>query len=212
MSVGRCPKCQEEIPDEIKICVRCGYQLINDVENGNNSSRSVGKTKKRIFVYTIISIFIVIAILFCSIGLPRILSNQLTLEEEIALRNVQDLKDRLKDPDSLKLYDDVLVVFYTGKEYIEEVDFFSYIDYGAKNSYGAMNRNTALYSGYDYIGTMEDAEDIDVIKITFSGRSLTDNEMRLLRARLAYLSYQLSKEEAKSYEIVDREKIMRKLG
>jgi uncharacterized membrane protein YvbJ len=188
-----CSKCGNEILDNSEFCNKCGGKIQKDISvtiNANSNLESVipsepqqqtknifPKVKKLVFKHKIFTIIITIIVLFCAVGLPLISTNMLSAEEKLAVTNVQDLKNTLKDPDSLKLYDDVLVIWHTD-------DYYSYINYGAKNSYGAMDRDTAMYKGNTYIGTFTDVNNIKLA-------TPKTNDLILLQTQMPYLSYDL---------------------
>jgi len=142
----------------------------------------------------------------------------LSNDELIAVENVKDLKSMLKDPDSLKLYEDVLIIWYTDLE--GDYNFYTYINYGAKNSYGAMSRSIAMYEGYIYIGDMEDIEDTDITNIIKMEPEERNEHAKLLKAQIPYLSFiaegidneDISKEGVKEVIRVNKNKIMRRIN
>ena len=55
----------------------------------------------------------------------------------------QDLRDRLKDPDSLKIYSSSMIyVDWRDPDHVFPHGIDLHIDYGARNSFGAMVRDT----------------------------------------------------------------------
>lgn len=126
-----------------------------------------------------------------------------TPEKDMALHNVQKLKDMLKDPDSFKLYDDILVIYQDINE--NNSVSYIYIDYGAKNSFGGMIRKTAMFKEYNYVGNYGDADGYDV------NAENIDRSLDFLNAGLTYLSYQVGTDSAKDYKIIAKNAIMKKL-
>lgn len=115
MSIVNCPNCGLGISDEYKYCMYCG---------------DIIKKKKLKAIKAII--WITILAIIVAVGLYLFLTYRLTTDEKIAVNNVKDLKSMLKDPDSLKLYEDALVLWYTDSQ--GDFTFYTYINYGAKNS------------------------------------------------------------------------------
>lgn len=146
-------------------------------------------------------IAVIIAIICLSV-LAYFVVNKVTStpHKNQAIANVQNLKNMLKDPDSLKLYEDVLVIFYKTDDH--NYDFYTYIDYGAKNSYGAMVRNTAIYVNRKYVCTMEEAiKELEV----------ENKNIELIKASLPYTTYKAQRSWVTSYEYIKKESVMRKL-
>ena len=133
MALINCPECQNEVSEHAKLCPHCGYHI--------KQKKLISSKKTKIVFY-----IVVIAVIIFLFSIYNI-----SPDEEIAITNVKDLKSMLKDPDSLKLYEDVLIIWYT--DLLEgDYNFYTYINYGAKNSYGAMIKSIAMYEGYSYIG------------------------------------------------------------
>jgi len=109
-------------------------------------------------------------------------SKKLTKDEERALSIVQDLVDSLKDPDSFKLRDDVLVIYNPEKS--DPFSMYVYIDYSANNSYGASIRSIAVYHYYEYLGDLKNEN---------------DNKIGMPSARALYEEYQNGTLEDESF-------------
>ena len=110
----------------------------------------------------------------------------------------------MKNPDSFKLQDDILVIDYVDKNSsINEIYIFTYIDYTAENSYGGTVRSIAVYEGYTYIGELEDFDDME---------KDDENYAIALQSRIAYLERGLyGDSEDLISEIVSAKKIASKL-
>ena len=202
MALINCPECQNEVSEHAKLCPHCGYHI-------KQKKLISSKKTKIVFYIVVIAVIITTSLFLFSIY-------NISPDEQIAITNVKDLKSMLKDPDSLKLYEDVLIIWYTDLE--GDYNFYTYINYGAKNSYGAMSRSIAMYEGYSYIGDMEDTEDINIAETDPEKR----NEwLKLLKAEAPYLCYMakgidneedISKEGVKKVIRVNKNKIMRRIN
>ena len=139
------------------------------------------------------------------------LSNQMSNDEKIVLENSKDLRQMLKDPDSFKLQEDILLLWYKDSEE-GELEFYTYISYGAKNGYGAMDRDTAMYKGYTYVGDFEELENTEE----------EEKKQLLLHAQTPYLIYkaynligkdenEISESGIKKAIWINKEKIMQKI-
>ena len=198
MALINCPECQNEVSEHAKLCPHCGYHI--------KQKKLISSKKTKIVFYKV-----VIAVIIFLFSIYNI-----SPDEEIAITNVKDLKSMLKDPDSLKLYEDVLIIWYTDLE--GDYNFYTYINYGAKNSYGAMIKSIAMYEGYSYIGDMEDIEDINIAETDSEKRN---ERLKLLKAEAPYLCYMakgidnekdISKEGVKKVIRVNKNKIMRRIN
>lgn len=198
MALINCPECQNEVSEHAKLCPHCGYHI--------KQKKLISSKKTKIVFY-----IVVIAVIIFLFSIYNI-----SPDEEIAITNVKDLKSMLKDPDSLKLYEDVLIIWYTDIK--GDYNFYTYINYGAKNSYGAMIKSIAMYEGYSYIGDMEDTEDINIAETDPEKRN---EQLKLLKAKTPYLSYiakgiqnekDISKEGVKKVIRVNKNKIMRRIN
>ena len=89
-------------------------------------------------------------------------------EIKSVVQNIQTLKNTLRDPDSLKIYNDIIII----DDDITNTQIM-YIDYGAKNGLGNMGRKTAMFSDDQYLGNYEDVKSHEVTDIDFSIKYLT---------------------------------------
>ncbi len=203
MALINCPECQNEVSEHAKLCPHCGYHI-------KQKKLISSKKTKIVFYIVVIAVIITTSLFLFSIY-------NISPDEEIAITNVKDLKSMLKDPDSLKLYEDVLIIWYTDLE--GDYNFYTYINYGAKNSYGAMSKSIAMYEGYSYIGDMEDIEEVtNIIKMDPEKRN---EQLKLLNAKIPFLCYMakgidnekdISKEGVKEVIRVNKNKIMRRIN
>ena len=138
-----CKECKTEIPTKTKKCPNCGCPV----------------TKKKKIIIILISIFAILAIcggvfayLFLNDYLPFTIDNnsstnsntssenieiQLEDYELAAVKLIGEIKDRLKDPDSMKIHSLRVKQFYEG-----ERNYHFEIDYTAMNGFGGANRET----------------------------------------------------------------------
>lgn len=226
MSLIKCPECGTEVLDTAKTCANCSYQLItkdnsfnsfldNNIKNDellqeeptkeqNKFLEFIGKVKGIALAHKLASIivasFLSIVILFCSIGLPIILSNQLTTEEKMTIKNVQTLKGMLKDINSIVLNEDIEYLTIGG----EDSYTYYFIDFGAKNGYGGYNRETAIFKNDEYLGKKSDA--------STAGTNI--NVAIATALALAFLNrYEVRglDEVCKSHGFIDKDMVMEKI-
>lgn len=204
MALINCPECAKEMSDQAKNCPNCGYQP---------KSKPIKIPKKALRV----SIFVIIAVIL-SIGSFLFYNNYyIAPSEKIGLDNIKHLKSTLKDPDSLKLYEDVIILSYTDAQ--GENNLYTYIKYGAKNSYGAMGKAFAVYKGNEYIGDLYDLDEEDYSTDIYENLNNLSYRLELSLAQIPYYLYtkdlELNNEDTemgiKKSVIVRKEKIMIRL-
>ena len=165
-----CPNCGTKLEKKKKtktiICKECKTEIQTKTKKCPNCGCPVTKNKK--FVIILISILIVLAIcggvfgfLYLNDYLPFTTDNnsstnsdvssenteiQLEDYELVAVKLIGEIKDRLKDPDSMKIHSMRVKQFFEGaKEYHYE------IDYTATNGFGGATRETHyLQNGFSY--------------------------------------------------------------
>lgn len=146
MALIKCPECGKEISDKTKKCPECGYPI------KKLNKKSGTKRKIIISLIIVIGIIFIISITVIIIKLSNGKSTQqveqqtqteivtetpLNDYEYAAINLVNKLKDRLKNPDSLKIYSLNVRQFYKG-----ETTYHFCIDYSAQNGFGGNNRKT----------------------------------------------------------------------
>lgn len=158
MALIKCPECGKEISDKTKKCPECGYPI------KKLNKKSGTKRKIIISLIIVIGIIFIISITVIIIKLSNGKSTQqveqqtqteivtetpLNDYEYAAINLVNKLKDRLKNPDSLKIYSLNVRQFYKG-----ETTYHFCIDYSAQNGFGGNNRKTE----YIEIGINDDLD------------------------------------------------------
>ena len=158
MALIKCPECGKEISDKSKKCPECGYPI--------KKLKKKSGTKRKIIIplIIVIGIIFIISITAIIIKLSNGKSTQqveqqtqteivteapLNDYEYAAINLVNKLKDRLKNPDSLKIYSLSVRQFYKG-----ETTYHFCIDYSEQNGFGGYNRKTE----YLEIGINDDSD------------------------------------------------------
>lgn len=152
MALIQCPECKKEISDQSTHCIHCGYPLSVLQSNAENSNAAIviakpecnkAKFKSKRILMTVIAIATVLIIALI------VSANALSSEEKYALRIVEKYQDMLKDPDSLKLRSDIVVI----ESYTEEngSQRFCYFTASGNNSYGAAITSTVCFLDGQYI-------------------------------------------------------------
>ena len=220
MSIIKCPKCQNEISEKAKECIHCGITLIEDfksctecnrtiptdsqicpfcgcpMEKENNIKKTISylTEKSRHYLPLIILIVSVIALLLVKFSVDSMLNPY----EKLAYQNVLQLQSLMKNPDSFKLYDEILILEkYDTTGNLEYT--YTIIEYGATNGFGGMTKGEAIFKNGTYIADLYDNFDV------------SDLEKAAVLTELHILLYT---GDATSFEKIDidTEKIKNKIG
>jgi len=175
---------------------------INELNNSfiDISKRFLESKKGKIAIALVIILTIIVAVL-------AINANKLSYEEKHAIRNVKDYQSMLKDPDSLILRGDVVVLYYyDDKSEEDKIKHYTFFNTSANNSFGASIQSLPCYEGYIYLANLlnYNQDDFDT----------TDEYLDVLKADYAYQRYNLmgiDEEIVFKAEKVDGKKIARKL-
>ena len=88
---------------------------------------------------------------------PEVLPVELTQGENMAIKAIKCLQDELKDPPSMRIYDDILVQSFDNSS----IEYTIYITYDAKNSYGGYSGKERaeinMYNGHANINYEDDS-------------------------------------------------------
>jgi hypothetical protein len=142
--------------------------------------------KKGLVIFTSGAIVILLTIV-ASITIYTSIT-KLTNEEQTVLNCLQSLQRSLKNPDSLKLYEDIILANYSQDA---KDSIYVYILYGGTNSYGAIVKSIATYADNDYIGDLNEALDINDYKFENASDTERKNMIELLKANVPYNLYKI---------------------
>lgn len=78
-----------------------------------------------------------------------------SIEEQYAVRNTKILRSMMKDPDSFKLRDDVVVIV-DEKNHI----YYTFISASGSNSYGASIRSVSIFKDGKYFSDLDDEDEL----------------------------------------------------
>ena len=231
MALIKCPECGKEISDKSSNCIHCGYPLQAAMPQVEQSPQSTdtpiqettgddtikespeliispaknGVSKRKYMIIGIIAVLILIA------GIYLLVINHFSSSEKYALNLVEKYQDMLKDPDSMVLRSDVVVI----SSFPEDGEYTRYCFFTASgnNSYGAAVTSTACFVDGKYICDMGDfPSDEELLEMN------PDEALEYLGIKLALSQWRLHGESCKdefddvldSYA-VDGNKIARKL-
>lgn len=126
----------------------------------------------------------------------------LDYSEKTVKNDCQHLHDMMKDEDSFTLEDDITLITYNDDE---EIHYFTYIPYSAKNGFGARTKGYAVYSSYKYLGDLD--EDVDMEELIECGKG--SDLHKLLLGKLAYqtMLVEPTSDKLLDYYTVDKDKI-----
>lgn len=158
-----CTKCGTEAVDGAMFCSKCGARIdgseqIETSEIPETTYQPPQKAKRKNKLLLLVSIMAIIVLLVCVA--MKLAHSNLSESETKALENCEYLIDHLKNPDSFKLYNDILLLREFDYETKEKTGEWMFIEYGATNGYGAMVRSTDAFDQQGYLGDInEDGED-----------------------------------------------------
>ncbi len=214
MALTICPECEKQISDKSDKCIHCGFPLIENISissSEDQTAQTESAQKKRVnFSFKTLLIPIIALIVIGAVSVYFALFYIGGDNGKLALSNTQKIKDMLKDPNSLILYEDVLTIFYLTDD-VDETGFYTYIDYGAANSYGGIVRETAMFKDYTYVGTISDEEDLKSKAISDLTKEEIETRLSLMKTHLPLLAWQIGSEDVSSYDWIDKNKIIRNL-
>ncbi|MCD7827029.1 MAG: zinc ribbon domain-containing protein [Clostridiales bacterium] len=181
-------------------------------ENKNNAVKSEKLhklNKKKKILLCGISVVIVLGIILTVVISVK---NSFSTDEKIALRVVEKYKNMLKDPDSLILRSDVVVI----KTYSSDDGTHTYCFFTASgnNSYGASITSTCCFMDGTYICDTGDFPDNDELFEMDTEEAIKYTTIRLRLAEWNLYGETLSDESDEVYAsyAVDANKIARKIG
>lgn len=159
----------------------------------------MSKSKKQAIISGAIGILIVLSMVIFQ-------KSRLTYDEERALECVQDLHDMMRDENSFKLEDDILLINYVDKtiDLKEELYCFSYISYSGNNGLSGKTKGLAIYNRNEYLGDYTD-EKKDIVGI--EDEEEKEREFTLLQAKSALSKYNSGKLKDKDSSIVKKNRI-----
>lgn len=228
MAMIKCPECGQEISDKAKKCINCGKILIEETapvkycaecgkeiesdsqecpfcgcpvapEKKENETIIKLNSKVKKFKLPIIitaAILIVAAITF---GVFQYIGSLLSEDEQIAYQSAVVMKNRMRDPDSFRLYDEMFLL----KVYNDEGEItatYTVFKYGGANGYGAITTDEAVFKDGEYIGDYSDELEED-----------DSNYVDMLLFKLSLMFYGEGNEKFQMTDI-DIGKIKNKMG
>lgn len=86
-------------------------------------------------------------------------NSNLSNEEKYAAKDVEQIFNLMKDPDSFQLNSDILYIEVVRKD--SPVDYYTVIDYSGDNSFGTQIRDMAYFKNHNYLGNSDEPEEFD---------------------------------------------------
>lgn len=190
-----CSECGKLIPGDVEVCPFCGCPVEQEKKIDIMSAQITDKVKKHK------KPIIIIAAIAAVILLVNFIGSGLNEHEQLAYQNAVEMKEMMKNPDSFKLYDEMLLL----EKYDENGELlytYTIFEYGGTNGYGAMTKDEAVFKDGDYIMDYADDPDKD-----------DNNYMEQLLTRMDLISFKMTGESDQWKLIeVDVEKIKDKMG
>ena len=179
MALIKCKECGKEISDTAKKCPYCGFK-----EKGSKK-----------FIIVVISIILLLVVIAGSIAFIFIDNNNniekeeiiLTYEEQMAVNCLNDYKYKLKNPNSLQVFD----IRWRDMSAVNDGDMAIYFDVTGENSFGGSTRNVILYgiqSGEVIYGGSSDDWDSDDYIEQISAQIIQEDYPSLLQDDNAKIS------------------------
>lgn len=185
----KCAKCGNKIPNNSQFCNFCGAEqesvtidskLDNNVEEDGTDKKdsleinNATTFKKKGFAIGICFLFVIV------IGICIFINyNKLDEDEMYAVKIVKEYQEMLKDPDSIKLRSDVIVMHAIDNNENYRYCFFTA---SGSNSFGASISSTVFFKDGKYICDMDTNE--DEFETDDEKRTFLDGKLKLLTWKL----------------------------
>lgn len=117
------------------------------VETAESQSSNTAKTisKKKIIIFATLAVLVIAVCIIVAIS-----SSGLNEYETLIYENCKTLQSKMKNPESLKIYDEVFVLKPKDDDVV-----FSFIRAGGSNSYGGMESDIIVFADSYYLGTYD---------------------------------------------------------
>lgn len=194
MALIKCPECGMDVSDKAKNCIHCGYPIAKNHVDAQKII-TIAKSNKKWIIIAAVIFAVVIAL--CLGG------SSMSKDEKIAYEAAVELKSMLKDPDSFKLYDEILFLKRNmGDE--KPASFYIIMKYGGANSYGATITRQAIFLDGKYLIDYEDELE----------GSVDDDGYLEKAAAKAIIDYWMVVGDGTNYQsyVISTEKIKDKMG
>lgn len=197
-----CVNCGKELPEESKFCNFCGCEQVAQEKKAQPVDAE--HIQKRKFDKKCLKYGVIAGVLMCLICcIIAIKANSLNQEEKAALDMVEKYQTMLKDPDSMKLQSDVVVI----RAYNSDNKYHTYCFFTATgtNSFGAAISSTVYFCDYKYICDISSAKEDDFTD--------TDSLNTFLDGKSMLIDYQLHGADAEQFtecEVVPRKMVAKR--
>ena len=184
MAMIKCPECGQEVSDKAKKCIHCGKILMEEVipkkfcsECGkeidinatecpycgcplDEDEKEIKQQKNKKIKKIIIPVIIIAVVAIIAVGVINITKSSLNEDEQLAYQNATELQDRMRNPDSFKLYDEFFILKHHDDD--GNVDYtYTIFKYGGANGYGAITTDEAIFKDGEYVMDYADEPDED---------------------------------------------------
>lgn len=203
MSIINCPECDKEISNLAPNCPHCGYPINQEKAEQKVKDDIIKNLNFKLAKEKISKIFenktakIIICSLAILIIIGGVMGNHIDKYEQQAIDCTEKLASMMKDPNSFRLEDNVLVIY-------DETDCYVYIISSGTNSYGGRVSDISYFVNGEYIGN-DDSDEFESSqeKLVFS------------KAKVNLSAWKLSESDYTDYydsaKLVDKKKVAKKL-
>ena len=243
MSLFSCPECGAMISDKAAACPHCGYTVTptstestpieqvttepagtipNDegfeTKDIDAEAKIVKPSKKKLLTLIGIAIAAIVALV---IIITLVVANHFDTYEKLGLHCVEKYQNMLKDPDSLTLRSDVILMHvFNGEDDDMSMTEYCFFTASGNNSYGASIISSPCfvdgkYHSLQYFCDLDDIPDEkELLELDDA-----DEVVKYLQVKLAFYKWQLYGENADEecedvwkVTVVDKNKVARKMG
>lgn len=229
MAMIQCPECGQEISDKAKKCIHCGKVFVEEVlpkkfcsdcgkeiaidavecpycgcpieDDREECVSKLENGKRKSIKRFIVAITGIVVIAIIAVLIINFVGANLSEDEQLAYQNAVEMKSRMRDPDSFRLYDEMFLLKHHDDD--GNVDYiYTIFKYGGANGYGAIMTDEAIFKDGEYImdyADEPDEDDRDYMK------------QLMVKADLA-LYVLLGDEDVWEMVDIDIEKIKKKMG
>ncbi|MCD7807829.1 MAG: zinc ribbon domain-containing protein [Erysipelotrichaceae bacterium] len=181
-----CRQCGAEVSDDSLYCKNCGAkqeeitqnQLFVKIKNYYNHINNYLTTKNIQKKHVLLIGIMIIA----SLAMITVYTNTLTAKEKYAMQMVERYQDMLKDPDSMILRSDVIII--DGYNYDDEYHTYCFFVASGTNSFGASVQSLVSFRDNTFFDDVND--DLD-----YSDFDSWNEYMNYLDTKLVYLDYKI---------------------
>ena len=155
--------------------------------------KAPGISKKTMLVAVVVAVAVVAVFVM--------MLNLSSETEKQAVSDARTMQGMMKNPDSLVIYGDIVVLSHAYEDGSKSV--ITAIDHSGENSFGGTVRKTALFANGEYVGNYEDKVDVD----KYSSKDEIEDAISLASTKLL-----LASSDSDERTTVDGRRVASKIG